>query len=62
MRSHLNISLKILIENLSKISKRFALNIFRKSSKDFRKKLIEDVLKKINIDLLKIFRTKSFDA
>ena len=38
-------------EDLSKTSIRFELNIFQRSSKDFRKKLIGDVLKKINVDL-----------
>ena len=35
---------------------RFKLKIFERSQKDFPKKLYEDLLKKINVDLLKIFR------
>ena len=61
------LKLKILIEDLPNISKRFLLKIFRRSQndfklqilersqKDFPKKLYEDLLKKINVDLLKIF-------
>ena len=39
----------------------YLLNIFQRSQKDFRKKLLKDLFKKIRVDLLKIFRRKSFD-
>ena len=48
-------------EDLTKFSKRFELKIFQRSQKDFKNKLFEDILKKINVDFLKIFRRKSFD-
>ena len=51
---------KISDEDLPKISKRFELKIFQRSQKDFGNKLLEDLPKKINVDILKIFRRKCF--
>ena len=36
------------------------LKTIQRSQKDFKKKSLEDLPKKINVDLLKIFRRKSF--
>ena len=36
------------------------MKIFQRSQKDFGKKLLEDLPKKINVVLLKVFRRKSF--
>jgi hypothetical protein len=44
------------------MSKRFELEIFQRSQKEFCKKLFEDLLKKINEDYLKFFRRKSFNS
>ena len=52
---------KISDEDLTNISKRFEPKIFQISQNDFRKKLLEELLKKNNVDLLKIFKRKSFD-
>ena len=41
---------------IKKKSRRFLLKIAQRSQKDFPKKLYEDLLKKLNVDLLKIFR------
>ena len=35
------------------------MKFFQRSPKDFRKKLLEDLPKKINVDILKIFKRKS---
>ena len=51
-----------MIEDLSKTSKRFETKIFLRSLKEFMKKLYEDLLKKINVNLLKIFIRKSSDS
>jgi hypothetical protein len=48
---------QILNEDLPKISKRYELKIFQRFQKDFRK-LLENLPKKINVDLLRVFRRK----
>ena len=44
------------LTHLRKISIRFKLKSFQRSQKDFTKKLYEDILEKMNVDLLNIFR------